>query len=41
LDQEKGVKKLDELGISQKNLEMIRNAINKPYGLILISGPTG
>ncbi len=41
LDQEKGVKKLDELGMTQKNLELIRKAINRPYGLILISGPTG
>lgn len=41
LDQQKGVKKLDELGFSDKNLAMVRRAIKKPYGLILISGPTG
>ncbi|MEK9201695.1 MAG: GspE/PulE family protein, partial [Patescibacteria group bacterium] len=41
LDQEKGVKKLDELGLSKKNLEAIRRAIKRPYGLILMSGPTG
>jgi type IV pilus assembly protein PilB len=41
LDQEKGVKRLDELGMTQKNLDILRKAINKPYGLILISGPTG
>ncbi len=41
LDQEKGVKKLDDLGLSKANLELIREAIDKPYGLILISGPTG
>lgn len=41
LDHEKGVKKLDQLGISEKNLALIRKAIDKPYGLILISGPTG
>ncbi len=41
LDQEKGVKKLDELGMTKRNLELVRAAINKPYGLILISGPTG
>ncbi len=41
LDQEKGVKKLDQLGLSARNLELIRVAINKPYGLVLISGPTG
>ena len=41
LDQEKGVKKLDEIGMSKRNLELVREAIKKPYGLILISGPTG
>jgi type IV pilus assembly protein PilB len=41
LDQEKGVKKLDNIGLSKRNLELIRRGINKPYGLILISGPTG
>lgn len=41
LDQEKGFKNLDNLGISKRNLELIRKAITKPYGLILISGPTG
>lgn len=41
LDQQRGVKKLDELGISKRNIELIRKAITKPYGLILISGPTG
>lgn len=41
LDQEKGIKRLNELGLSKKNLEQIMKAIEKPYGLILISGPTG
>jgi type IV pilus assembly protein PilB len=41
LDQEKGVKKMDDLGLSDKNLRLIRTAITRPYGLILISGPTG
>jgi type IV pilus assembly protein PilB len=41
LDQEKGVKKLADLGFSEKNLEIIKKAINRPYGLILMSGPTG
>lgn len=41
LDQEKGVKGLDDLGISKRNLDLIRKAIQRPYGLILISGPTG
>ncbi len=41
LDHERGVKKLDELGLSEKNIKLIRKAIDRPYGLILISGPTG
>jgi len=41
LDQEKGIRKLDELGLSAENLAQIRRAIERPYGLILISGPTG
>lgn len=41
LDQEKGVKKLDDMGLSTRNIEIIRRALKKPYGLILISGPTG
>ncbi len=41
LDAEKGVKPLDQLGLSKRNLEMLRDAIKKPYGLILITGPTG
>ncbi len=41
LDQEKGIKKLNELGLSKKNLEQIMRAIDRPYGLVLISGPTG
>lgn len=32
---------LEEFGLSKRNLELIRTAIKKPYGLILISGPTG
>ncbi len=41
LDQDKGIKNLDNLGLSKKNIEIIRNAIKRPYGLILVSGPTG
>ena len=41
LDSEKGVKTLDQLGLSEDNLKAIRDAIGKPYGLVLITGPTG
>ncbi len=41
LDQAKGIRTIDQLGLTPKNLTMLREAINKPYGLILITGPTG
>lgn len=41
LDQSKGLLPLDKMGLSQRNLELIKKAIKRPYGLILISGPTG
>jgi type IV pilus assembly protein PilB len=41
LDQAKGVRTIDKIGLSEKNLTMLREAINLPYGLILITGPTG
>lgn len=41
LDQEKGVKSINDIGMSARNLALVKNAINRPYGLILITGPTG
>ncbi|MDE2399602.1 MAG: type II/IV secretion system protein [Patescibacteria group bacterium] len=41
LDPGKGVKTLEELYLSPANLKMIREALAKPYGMILITGPTG
>jgi type IV pilus assembly protein PilB len=41
LDQQKGVQPLDKLGLTPRDLGLIKEAIKKPYGLILISGPTG
>ena len=41
LDSDKGVKKIEELGMSARNLTLIKKAIKKPYGMILITGPTG
>ena len=41
LDSQKGIQKLDELGLSKENLILIREAISRPYGLILMTGPTG
>jgi type IV pilus assembly protein PilB len=41
LDSDRGVLPLDKLGLSDINKQMIRDALKKPYGLILITGPTG
>jgi type IV pilus assembly protein PilB len=41
LDSIKGVKKLDDLGFSELQMKHIRNALGAPYGMVLISGPTG
>jgi len=41
LDSQKGIFSLDNLGLSEDNLKIIRDAISRPYGLILMTGPTG
>lgn len=41
LDSERGVKDLESIGLSARNLKLFRDAIQRPYGMILISGPTG
>lgn len=41
LDSDKGVQPVDALDMSPENLILVREAIKKPYGLILITGPTG
>ncbi len=41
LDQQKVNLNLDELGFSPRNLEILRGMITQPYGLILVTGPTG
>lgn len=41
LDTAIGVRKLEDTGVSAHNIEAIKQAINQPYGIILISGPTG
>ncbi len=41
LDAKKGLRKIDELGLSDTNLKLLKESINKPYGLILVTGPTG
>ncbi len=41
LDKEKLVKGLEELGFSKSNLDIFKQAIEKPHGIILATGPTG
>ena len=41
LDPRIGLKKFEELGLSGRNFEVVKTAIEKPYGMILSSGPTG
>lgn len=41
LDPSTGSRTFDDLGLSGRNLEVIKEAIKKPYGLILFTGPTG
>jgi len=36
-----GAMAIDEMGLAQRNLDVIKNIIYKPYGLILAVGPTG
>ncbi len=41
LDREQGFIPLDQIGLTPAHLATLRRAINRPNGLILISGPTG
>ena len=41
LDRDQGFIPLDQIGLTERSLGMMRAAITKPHGLILISGPTG
>jgi len=36
-----GAMAMDEMGLTERNLSVMRNIISKPYGLILAVGPTG
>ncbi len=41
LDPGRGIKKLDEIGMTPEHVAMLRRALALPYGLVLITGPTG
>lgn len=41
LDQGPGLLSLESLGMSQRDLKIIQDAISQPHGMILVTGPTG
>ncbi len=41
LDRKHEAMTLEGLGLTKENIEIIRKAITRPYGIIVISGPTG
>ncbi len=41
LDPTEGLRSLNELGLVGHNLDAIKEAIKKPYGILLATGPTG
>ena len=41
LDPASGAKSFEDLGLDGRNLEVVKNVIHKPFGMILFTGPTG
>ena len=41
LDSATGVRTLAELGLAGRNLSLLEEAIRRPYGMVLVTGPTG
>jgi type IV pilus assembly protein PilB len=41
LDRDQGFIPLNQIGLSERNHDIVKRAIQQPHGLILISGPTG
>ncbi|HRR94979.1 MAG TPA: ATPase, T2SS/T4P/T4SS family [Candidatus Paceibacterota bacterium] len=41
LDATEGLKNYEEIGMSSSNIEILKEAISKPFGMILATGPTG
>src|SRR5690606_20541209 len=41
LDKTASLLSLEEIGFSPSNLALFRSMIHKPYGMILVTGPTG
>ena len=41
LDPLEGAKSFEDLGLERRNFEILKEATEKPYGMILVTGPTG
>jgi len=41
LDKRNILKKLDDIGITEKNLNLLKKALSQPNGIFLVTGPTG
>ena len=41
LEKDRGALPIEEIGFTDKNLKKVKEIISKPYGIILICGPTG
>jgi type IV pilus assembly protein PilB len=41
LDKDAGLRPLDGLGLQEKEYQLIKRLISRPYGLFLVTGPTG
>ena len=41
LDPSTGLRSFEELGLTGRSLEVVKEAIKKPFGMILFTGPTG
>ena len=41
LDKEAGLLELDSIGMAERDLGLVKDLVNRPYGIILVTGPTG
>ncbi|MFH1841323.1 MAG: GspE/PulE family protein [Candidatus Nealsonbacteria bacterium] len=41
LDPAEGMKSFEDLGLERRNFELVQKTSKKPYGMILVTGPTG
>lgn len=41
LDKTAGIKTMSALGLTGRNLQLLEETIKRPYGLVLVTGPTG